>query len=109
MAKFTRLVNGVLRSFNESGSTPIYDESLEVVASPVGPNEIAGPITSGTPVTLPNSGTYSNDDLEIFLNGQKLDDVFDYTFVGTIPRTQVSFTFELIIGDKLEFLKLREA
>ena len=99
MGKFLRLTNGVPRSFDEASSTPIYDQSIDVGSI----------ITTGTPVTLPASGTYDSQELEVYLNGQVLDDVADYNFVGSVPRTQVAFTFQLEIGDKIRFRKIRGA
>lgn len=77
----------------------IYDEQYDVIAT----------ISAGTSVTLPLSGTYSGDELEIHLNGQKLYHAEDYTYVGSAPRTQVQFTFDLIAGDKVLFRKIRDA
>jgi len=99
MAKFLRLVNGVGRSFNESASSPIYDETIEIVASSPSSGQSL-PITSGSPVTLPASQTYTGEELQIFLNGNYLEDVIDYTFTSS---TQVTFTFDLEVGDKLRF------
>ena len=99
MGKFLRLSNGVARSFDEASTTTIYDQSIDV----------ASPITTGTPVTLPASGTYYSQELEVYFNGQVLDDVTDYNFVGSPPRTQVAFTFDLVIGDKIRFRKIRGA
>jgi hypothetical protein len=99
MAKFLRLVNGVARSFEEAGAIPIYDESFEVVSD----------ITTGTPVTLPNSGTYDSDELEVYLNGQRLEQLVDYNYEGSAPRTQVSFTFDLVEGDLVRFRRDRGA
>lgn len=76
---------------------------LNVVASSPGANEIAGPISAGTPVTIPDSVTYEDTDLQVFLNGQQLDSVSDFNYEGTGTRTQVSFTFELIEGDNITF------
>lgn len=65
---------------------------------------VGSTITAGTPITLPNSGTYSDDDLEVFLMGQKMSVVLDYNYVGSLPnRTQVSFTFDLFNTDKITF------
>ena len=100
MAKFLRLVSGIPRSFNESSTTPIYDESLEVVASGAGAGQINGPITSGTAVTLPASQTYTGEELQLFLNGNYLEDVIDYTFTSS---TQVTFTMNLEVGDQIRF------
>lgn len=97
MGKFLRLVNGVPRQEDEAAATTIYDEKFDVVST----------ITTGTPVTLPSGGTYDSQELEIYLNGQVLDDVVDFNFEGSPPRTQVSFTFNLVGGDKLRFRKIR--
>jgi hypothetical protein len=99
MGKFLRLVNGVPRSLDEAASTPIYDERLTITST----------IIAGTNVTLPLSGTYEGQELEVYFNGQVLDDVLDYTFVGSPPRTQVQFTFNLEPGDVIRFRKIRGA
>lgn len=97
MGKFLRLVNGIPRSIAE-GSAPIYDESVNISVT----------VTAGTPYTLPNSGDYEGEELEIFLNGQVLDSGEDFTFEGAGPtRTQVSFTFDLLAPDRLRFRKTR--
>lgn len=100
MAKFLRLVNGIMKSFEESGSSPIYDRYLEVVASGAGANQINGPITAGTNITLPSSQTCTGDELQIFLNGLRLDNVLDYNHVSS---TQISFLFNLEVTDVLRF------
>lgn len=104
MAKFLRLSNGVPRSFNEGASITIYDQSLTVVASGAGANQINGPVLTGTNVTLPGGQTYSATELQIYLNGDRLESVFDYTYVGSAPnRTQVQFAFPLVVGDRVDF------
>lgn len=104
MGKFLRLSNGVARSFDEASAPPaIYDQSLEVVASGAGANEINGPVTAGTSVTLPASQTFDSAELQIYLNGDRLEPIFDYSYVGSVPRTQVQFTFELVVDDRLDF------
>ncbi len=96
------------RSFDEAVATTIYDEYLLVVSgSPSNGNEITGPISASTAVTLPNSGTYSNDELMVDLNGQAVENGYDFNYVGSPPRTQVSFTFDLLVGDRLYFRKHR--
>lgn len=100
MAKFTRIVNGVLRSFEESGSPTIYDQTISIVASGAVSPDLNGPVTSGTNITLPSSKTYTGDELQIFLNGLRLDDVLDY---NTTSSTQIQMTFNLEAGDKLRF------
>jgi len=104
MAKFTRLVNGILRSFDETGgSVAIYDEALDVVSGSPGPGQITGPVTAGTNITLPLSQTYTSEELEVRLNGIRLESVIDYNYVGSPPRTQVTLTFDLVIGDRIHF------
>lgn len=93
MGKFLRIVSGVPRSFEETGSVTIYNEVLSVGTT----------ITAGTNVTLPASGTYTSEELEVYLNGQRLSVSEDYNYVGSPPRTQVAFTFDLISGDKVMF------
>jgi hypothetical protein len=100
MAKFTRLVNGVLRSFDEANGTSIYDESLLVVASGAVVGQVNGPITTGAPVTLPLGKTYTAYELEVYLNGQRLEDSIDYAFNSS---TTVVFTFDIIVGDLIRF------
>jgi hypothetical protein len=89
-----------MKSFEESGSSTIYDRYLEVVASGAGANQINGPITAGTNITLPSSQTYTGDELQVFLNGLRLDNVLDYNHVSS---TQISFLFNLEVTDVLRF------
>jgi len=91
MAKLA-LVNGIPRMVAEAAVT-IYDQTYNVVSG----------ITAGVSVTLPSAGTYTSEELELRLNGVKMDSGIDYNFVGSPPRTQVSFTFDLVIGDQLNF------
>lgn len=100
MAKFLRLVNGIQRSFEESSSVAIYDESLEVVPSGAGAGQINGPINAGTAVTLPGGQTYDGEELMVYLNGNFLEDVIDYAFTSS---TQVTFVFNLEVGDLVRF------
>lgn len=93
MGKFLRLSNGVARHFDEASSPTIYDQ----------PYAVNSTITTGTPVTLPASGTYDSAELQVYLNGVRLTPTEDYTYVGTVPRTQVSFTFDLMTGDEVRF------
>lgn len=105
MANFLRLSSGVPRSFAESGSSapPIYNESYSVGST----------LTTGSPLTLPNSGAYtvvsSVTSLNIFLNGQKLIFTTDWNTNGAGPNyTAVSFTFDLLTGDVVEFREERD-
>ena len=106
MGKFLRLSNGVARSFSEANGSPIYDESLVLVASSPGPGEILGPISTGVPVSLPLGESYVAEELEVYLNTGRLEDVVDFNFHSS---TQVSFTFDLVVGDRIRFRKDRPA
>lgn len=99
MAKFLKLVNGVPRMIEANQS----EAHLSVVNSPSSPNEIAGPIAANTPITLPNSLSYTDTNMNIYMNGIRLIPGIEYNYVGTPPRTQVSFTFQLLVGDRLFF------
>jgi len=107
MARYVQISNGVLRGKDLASDIDIYDEELTVVSGSPGANEI-NPIAAGNPVTLPNSGTYQGVELEIHLNGQKMEDGLDYSYVGVVPRTQVTFTFDLEVGDLINFRKVRD-
>lgn len=96
MSKKLALVNGIPRMVDESAAPVIYDETYTVISD----------ITTGTSVTLPASGTYTSEELEIRLNGVRMDSGVDYNLVGSPPRTQVTFTFDLLGGtnpDKINF------
>ena len=89
------LSGGVWRGTTISSLPAIYDQTYSVGST----------ITTGTPVTLPASGSYNSTDLEISLNGQVLAITTDWTAAST---TTVSFTFDLISGDLLHFRKIRD-
>ena len=93
MAKKLALVNGLPRMVEETASVTIYDQTYTVVSD----------IGTGVPVTLPSGGTYTSEELEVRLNGVRMDSGIDYNFVGSPPRTQVAFKFDLVIGDQLNF------
>ena len=103
MGNFLRLSAGVARSFAEGGLVTIYDQSLVVVASGAGAGQINAPLPAGTSITLPASQTFTATELQIYLNGDRLEPTFDYTYVGSPPRTQIQFTFDLAVGDRIDF------
>jgi hypothetical protein len=91
MAKVVKITNGI----------PTY---AELAASAYeGVYNVVGTITTGTPITLPSSGTYTDSDLSVYLNGQRMTYVEDFVYVGSPPRTQISMLFDLISGDILTF------
>ena len=103
MSKVIRIINGMTRQVDDTAAPPIYDESLLVVSDNPEAGEIVGPIATGTPISLPDDRTYSSDELEIYVNGQRVEPIFDYNYVGSIPRTQISFTFDIELKDIIRF------
>jgi len=95
MAKRLVLVNGIPRMVEE---LEIYNEIIIVDFI----------ITTGSPVTLPNSKTYLGDELEVRLNDLLLQLGIDYNVEGSSPYSQVSFTFDLIPPDQINFRIDRE-
>lgn len=93
MGKVLRIVNGIPRQVDESASPVIYDEVVTINTT----------ITTGTSLTLPSSRTYDSAELEIYLNTQRLVPLVDYNYVGSVPRTQVSFTFDLLNTDRIRY------
>lgn len=106
-------VNGIPRLQNVSDLPTIYEDTLTVVSGSPGSGEIqtndtdsnGDPVVNtGTSITLPNSQTYSGDELNVFLNGKNMTHLIDYNFVGAGPnRTQISFTFDLFVDDIVKF------
>jgi len=90
---FLALVNGFPRSQAANVYVPVYDQRYTV----------ASPITSGTAVTLPASGSYVGAELQVYFNGQRLEPSADYNYVGSGTKTQVTFTFNLVVGDLVDF------
>lgn len=99
MGRFLRIINGIARMADEGTLVPIFEQELSIGTL----------ITSGTAVTVPASTTYTDLDLEVFLGGQRLDPGSDFSYLGSPPRTQVSFPFDLVVGDILIFRKARNA
>lgn len=93
MAKFLKIINGVPREIEFSAAG--YEADYTVSST----------IPTGTPITLPSSGTYTDIDLEVFLNGHRMYAGSDYNYVGFPPRTQVAFTFDLLANDIIKFRK----
>ncbi len=94
MAKKLALVNGIPRMMPELGGVvTIYDQTYDVVSL----------ITSGTPLTLPAAGSYTDEELEVSLNGVRMDSGVDYSYVGVAPRTQITFAFDLVSNDRVHF------
>lgn len=71
----------------------VYDESVQLT------------VVAGNPITLPNAETYKTTELEVYLNGQLMEVDIDYNYVGIIPRTQITLTFDVFSTDKIRFRK----
>jgi hypothetical protein len=98
MAKALRITNGVPSITTVGDALPtIYDETF---AS-------SGTTTSGTAITLPSSKTYDSAELLVLRAGQALSLTTDFAYVGSAPRTQITLTFDLVDGEKIRFIILR--
>ena len=95
MAKTLQLLNGIPRSV-ETAVADLYDATYVVES----------PISSGTPITLPGSETYTDQELFVFLNDILQEVVLDYNYEDSPPRPEISFTFDLIAGDRVRFKKV---
>lgn len=93
--KYLRLTSGIPRMT----LSPIASEIYRQVFIP------GGTVTAGTNITLPSSGSYTDAELKLELNGQLLESTIDYNYVGSAPRTQFQLTFDLVLGDRLKIEK----
>ena len=75
----------------------VYNETLVISA---------GGLSTGTPVTLPNGGSYLGEELEVSLNSSPLDIGVDYQYIGSGIKTQIEFTFDLVENDEINFKKI---
>lgn len=106
-------VNGILTALDN----PSYDEFREIVAAVPTGNQLVGPVTTGTTITLPVNSrlsgspqqfyTVGKGTLEIFLNGQilQLGEAGGWSEVGA-PLTasdEIEINQQLEIGDFLTF------
>jgi hypothetical protein len=105
------LINGVPRQQTITVSQPlIYDQSVSIVASgATPPSSLNFPVVAGTGITLPSSGSYTLNtnsvaNLQVYLNGDRVEQVFDWTTSGSGPNyTAIQFTFDLRVGDRVDF------
>ena len=94
------LVNGIPKMVEEAGAPTIYEETILIVDGSPGAGELTGPIAAGTNITLPGSQTYSGDELEVYISGDRLTVGQDYISVSS---TQISFLFDLYTNDLIKF------
>lgn len=108
MGSFLRLSGGVPRSFAESSSSPIYDQSIAIVTSGGnGSTSLNAPVTAGTPITLPAGGTYTVTsgvpNINIYINGSRTEYIYDWATSGSGPNyTAFQLTFDLAVGDRID-------
>ena len=102
------LVNGVPRM--QTILPLIYDQSVTIVTSGGnGSTTLNGPVSSGTAITLPSSGSYtlnanSAPNLQVYLNGDRTESTIDWNTSGAGPTyTALTFTFNLVVGDRVDF------
>ena len=74
----------------------MYDENVDILANASSPVD----------VLLPNGETYEDEELLVELNGQLLRRTIDYTFLGSIPRTQIRVLQDVKIGDIIRIRKI---
>lgn len=95
----------VLRTFNvsdklrfrtEFDAAEVYDETVVVGV---------GGLSAGTNITLPNSETYKDVELTVYLGGDLIEVTEDYNYVGSDPRTQIQIIVDLFENERLRFRK----
>lgn len=100
MARVMKMVNGISRMVSETS----FDETITIVqGTPADGNELQGPVTTGTAITLPNSLSYNNssNELKIFWNGVHLNSEHDFTYESS---TTFSLNFDLFVGDTIQMV-----
>jgi len=66
----------------------------------------AGGVATGVPISLPNSGDYLGEELEVKLNSVVMAVGSEYQYVGTGIKTQIAFLFDLVEADSIDFTKI---
>lgn len=100
MVKVLSIVNGVPRMVDAVAGGAVYEEVIVIDSN----------LPSGGTFTLPSSKTYSDKELEVFLNDGYLEVGEDYNYLGTAPnRTQISVIIPLVNTDRLRFRIARDA
>ena len=99
------LINGLPRLISVGSSPTVVNDYFDVVVSGAsGQNQRnEAQVTASTTITLPNSISYDGTELLIFVNNIPQDQLLDFNWVGTAPRTQIFFTYDLKAGDHVRF------
>ena len=66
----------------------------------------AGGVSTGVAISLPNSGNYLGEELEVKLNSVVMVLGDEYQYIGTGIKTQISFLFDLVETDSIDFTKI---
>lgn len=96
MAKALVLNNGVPRMLDLSVSAnATYDESFVT----------SGTVAAGTPIQLPNNGSYVSIELMVWRNGLLMEHSgVDYNYVGNnYSKTEIAFVYDIPDGTRLRF------
>ena len=94
-AKFLTLSGGIPRMAVISSASNVAGDEVLVVG--------VGGISSSSTTTIPNGLTYNDIDLEVYLNGQFLEEGQEFTYVGVAPRTQIQWQIDLQEDDRVRF------
>jgi hypothetical protein len=104
-----------IAAINAILNLPTYDETIQVVASGAGVNQINVPVPSGTIITIPintrlggtpqQNYTVGSGQLQITLNGQFLvmNETNGWSEVGAGSSSQIQINQALEAGDELHF------
>lgn len=118
LTKSIKRLDSAVGGIESSIDTEGYEETMTVVAgAPADDNEITGPVVALTTVTIPENSRNSDlqesyvvgeADLEVYLNGNRLQSGLDFNEIGApgADSTDVEFTFQLEVDDVLIFTKL---
>lgn len=115
LTKSIKRLDEALAEIQDALDDPAYEEKLDVVSgAPADDNEVSGPISSGTNITIPlnsrasdiqHAYTVGAATLGVYLNGQRLIVGVDYTEIGTSgdPSATIQTQIDLVVGDTLLF------
>ena len=92
-----------------ASTVTIFDSFYSVVASGAsGAHQInESQVTNGTAFSLPESGSFTGNELQVWLNGALIMVSESYSYVGSGTMTQISLSFDGKAGDTIRFTKYR--
>jgi hypothetical protein len=105
--KVLKLINGVPRMVELTGLPavlpPIYDETQVILM-----DQIKDPMNTVS-VGLPGGQSYEGDELEVFLNGQRLEEGVNYTYPDPPgPFFSIIMEESIFEGDRFRFRITRD-